>query len=81
MLDASTGFFLVKREVFEKMMQAYPELHYRNDSNIDEKFNKYCYALFDTWLDPDDNRYLIRRLYFLPSMAKTWWRNLVRSEH
>ena len=49
-LDASTGFFLVKREVFEKMMQAYPELHYRNDSNIDPKFNKYCYALFDTWL-------------------------------
>ena len=30
-LDASTGFFLVKREVFEKMMQAYPELHYRNE--------------------------------------------------
>ena len=57
-LDASTGFFLIKREVIEKMMQAYPELHYRNDSNIDEKFHKYCYALFDTWLDPDDNRYL-----------------------
>jgi len=57
-LDASTGFFLVKREVVEKMMQAHPELHYRNDSNIDPKFNKYCYALFDTWLDPDDNRYL-----------------------
>jgi|TARA_R100000030_G_scaffold100815_1_gene94834 GT2 family glycosyltransferase len=57
-LDASTGFFLIKREVLEKMIQAYPELHYRNDSNIDEKYNKYCYALFDTWLDPDDNRYL-----------------------
>ena len=57
-LDASTGFFLVKRETIEKMCQAYPELHYRNDSNIDEKFHKYCYALFDTWLDPDDNRYL-----------------------
>lgn len=57
-LDASTGFFLIKREVLEKMTQAYPELHYRNDSNIDEKYNKYCYALFDTWLDPDDNRYL-----------------------
>jgi hypothetical protein len=57
-LDASTGFFLVKRETVEKMCQAYPELHYRNDSNIDERFNKYCYALFDTWLDPDDNRYL-----------------------
>lgn len=57
-LDASTGFFLIKREVIEKMMQAYPELHYRNDSNIDPKFNKYCYALFDTILDPEDNRYL-----------------------
>ena len=57
-LDASTGFFLIKREVIEKMMNAYPELHYRNDSNIDPKFNKYCYALFDTILDPEDNRYL-----------------------
>ena len=57
-LDASTGFFLVKREVVEKMMQEYPELHYRNDSNIDEKFNKYCYSFFDTIHDPEDNRYL-----------------------
>ena len=57
-LDASTGFFLVKREVVEKMMQAYPELHYRNDSNIYEKFNKYCYSFFDTIHDPEDNRYL-----------------------
>ena len=57
-LDASTGFFLVKREVIEKMMSAYPELHYRNDSNIDPKFNKYCYSFFDTIHDPDDNRYL-----------------------
>jgi len=57
-LDASTGFFLVKRDVIEKMMQSYPELHYRNDSNIDEKFNKYCYSFFDTIHDPEDNRYL-----------------------
>ena len=57
-LDASTGFFLVKREVIEKMIQAYPELHYRNDSNIDPKFNKYCYSFFDTIHDPEDNRYL-----------------------
>lgn len=57
-MDASTGFFLVQRIVFEKMIQAYPELHYKNDSSIDPKFNPHCYALFDTWLDPDDNRYL-----------------------
>ena len=57
-MDASTGFFLVQRIVFEKMIQAYPELHYKNDSSIDPRFNPHCYALFDTWLDPDDNRYL-----------------------
>lgn len=57
-LDASTGFFLIKRETIEKMIKAHPELHYRNDSNIDPRFNKHCYALFDTILDPDDNRYL-----------------------
>jgi hypothetical protein len=57
-LDASTGFFMIKRRTIEKMISAHPELHYRNDSNIDPKLNKHCYALFDTILDPDDNRYL-----------------------
>jgi hypothetical protein len=40
--DASTGFFCIKREVFEKMMVAYPHLHYKNDSNIDPKLQKFC---------------------------------------
>jgi hypothetical protein len=59
--DASTGFFCIKREVFEKMMVAYSHLHYKNDSNIDPKLQKYCYAFFDTMIDTDengDNRYL-----------------------
>jgi len=59
--DASTGFFCIKREVFEKMMVAYPHLHYKNDSNIDPKLQKFCYAFFDTMIDTDengDNRYL-----------------------
>jgi hypothetical protein len=57
-LDASTGFFMIKREVIEKMIVAYPELHIKNDSSIDPSLNKHCYALFDTLLDPTDNRYL-----------------------
>lgn len=57
-LDASTGFFIVKREVIEQMIEAHPELHYKNDSSIDPKFNPYCYALWDTMIDPDDLRYL-----------------------
>lgn len=57
-LDASTGFFLVKKEVVEKMTKHHPELHYRNDSSVDPKFNPYCYALWDTMIDPRDRRYL-----------------------
>lgn len=57
-LDASTGFFMIQRETIEKMMNHHPELHYKNDSHIDPKFNKYCYSLFDTMHDPKDNRYL-----------------------
>ena len=57
-LDASTGFFIVKREAIEQMVEAHPELHYKNDSSIDSKFNPYCYALWDTMIDPEDRRYL-----------------------
>lgn len=57
-LDASTGFFLVKREVIENMVKAHPELHYKSDSSIDPKFDPYCYALWDTMIDPEDRRYL-----------------------
>ena len=57
-LDASTGFFLVKREVIERMIAEYPELHYRNDSNVAKELEKYCYNLWDVRLDPKDNRLL-----------------------
>jgi GT2 family glycosyltransferase len=57
-LDASTGFFMIKKEVIQTMFEAYPDLHYKNDSSIDPRFNKYCYSLFDTIHDPRDNRYL-----------------------
>ena len=57
-LDASTGFFIVKREVVERMVREHPELHYKNDSSIDPKFNPHCYALWDTEIDPVDRRYL-----------------------
>tara|TARA_Y100000034_G_scaffold136800_2_gene215910 strand:+ start:7590 stop:8387 length:798 start_codon:yes stop_codon:yes gene_type:complete len=63
-LDASTGFFMIKREVLEKMMLNYPELHYKNDSSIDPKFNKFCYAFFDTGIDKRDNRYLSEDYFF-----------------
>lgn len=58
LLDASTGFFLVSRQTIEKMVASYPELHYRSDSNIDTKFDQYCYNLWDVYIDPKDRRLL-----------------------
>ena len=69
-LDASTGFFCVKKKVFDKMRQHHPELHYKNDSNIDEKYHPYCYSFFDTIHDPDDNRYLSEDYTFCRRLQK-----------
>lgn len=56
--DAGTGFMCIKRSVFEKMFEEFPELKYANDINVDQKFEKHMYALFDCIIDPDSRRYL-----------------------
>ncbi len=56
--DAGTGFMCIKKEVIQQMFDNHPELKYANDINVDEKFEKHMYALFDTMIDPDSRRYL-----------------------
>jgi hypothetical protein len=56
--DAGTGFMCIQRQVIEKMFKEYPDLKYANDINVDEKFEKHMYALFDTMIDPESRRYL-----------------------
>lgn len=56
--DAGTGFMCIKRDVFERMFKQYPELKYANDINVDQKYEKHMYALFDTMIDPESRRYL-----------------------
>lgn len=56
--DGGTGFMCIKRSVFERMFDQYPELKYANDINVDQKYEKHMYALFDTMIDPDSRRYL-----------------------
>lgn len=64
-IDGATGFMLIKRSVIEKMVKHYTELAYTNDAHevkldgttsFDTKNTNY--ALFDTMIDPEDNRYL-----------------------
>ena len=57
-LDAGTGFMMIKREVIDKMVKEYPETRYNNDLNTAPELNPYFYALFDTMIDPDTKRYL-----------------------
>lgn len=57
-LDAATGFMLIKRGVIERMIEAYPELRYLDDTqtlSVEEK--KYAYAFFNSYID-DDGRFL-----------------------
>ena len=57
MSEAPTGFMVIKRHVFEQMMQHYPELKYVPDS-IGVKDKGLHYRFFDVMVDPDTGRYL-----------------------
>jgi hypothetical protein len=59
-LDAATGFMCIKKEVFYKMIEAYPNLKYTSDQiiNNDRFSSDNCYALFDCIIDEKSNRYL-----------------------
>lgn len=56
--DAGTGFMCIKKEVIQQLFDAHPELKYANDINVDQKFEKHMYALFDCIIDPESRRYL-----------------------
>jgi len=55
-LDGPTGFLMIKRHVFEKMIEKYPELNCKNDHQ-NRDLDEYC-AVFDCMIDPDTRRYL-----------------------
>ena len=66
--DAGTGFMCINRDVIQKMFDKHPEYKYVNDINVDNKFEPYMYALFDTVIDPDSRRYLSEDYMF----CRTW---------
>ena len=51
--DIGTGFLMIKREVIQKMFNAYSHLKYKNTIGLDPKYDDLCYALFDTMLVND----------------------------
>ena len=66
-IDGATGFMLIKRQVFEKMAKAYPELKFKSDQHLNQPHDKrfdyhdtsdWNYAFFDTMIEPETKRYL-----------------------
>ena len=55
--EAPTGFMVIKRIVFEKMMEKYPELQYVSDSHGVENKGLH-YRFFDVMVQPESKRYL-----------------------
>jgi hypothetical protein len=78
-LEIGTGFMLVKREVFDKFKEAYPQLRYKPDHVGQANFDgsRYIHAYFDTVIDSKENggfgsdRYLSEDYMFCQ-----WWRRI-----
>ena len=56
--DAGTGFMCIQKQVIQQLFDKHTDLKYVNDINVDQKFEKHMYALFDTMIDPESRRYL-----------------------
>jgi hypothetical protein len=86
-LEIGTGFMMVKRHVFDKFREAYPEFSYRPDHVGQANFDgqRYIHAYFDTVIDRKrkvlvngeerefggSDRYLSEDYMFCQ-----WWRNI-----
>ena len=66
-MDGATGFMLIKKHVFEKMADHYPEKQFKPDQHINAPHDKefdyhetsnWNYTFFDTMVEPETKRYL-----------------------
>lgn len=59
-LEAGTGFMMIRRNTFDKFKAAYPQQMYRPDHIRTEHFDgkREIMAYFDTPIDPESKRYL-----------------------
>ena len=66
-MDGPTGFMLIKRDVFVRMAEVYPELKFVPDQHINQPHDKdfeyhktsdWNYTFFDTMIEPGTKRYL-----------------------
>lgn len=70
--EGGTGFMMIKRSVFGKYAEAFPELSYKPDHARTEHFDgsREITAFFDTVIDPDTRRYLSEDYMFSYNVRK-----------
>lgn len=83
-LEVGTGFMLVKREVFTKLDEKYPELKYTPDHPNFAEGEKVS-AYFDCGIDKETNRYLSEDYYFNKLWrdigGKVWYCPWIKTVH
>lgn len=70
--EGGTGFMMIKRSVFERYAEAFPELSYKPDHARTEHFDgtREITAFFDTIIDPETRRYLSEDYMFSYNVRK-----------
>lgn len=71
-LEAGTGFMMIRRKTFEKYKEAYPEQSYRPDHVRTENFDgtREIMAYFDCIIEPTTRRYLSEDYMFCYNVQK-----------
>lgn len=71
-MEAGTGFMMIRRSTFEKYTEAYPELMYKPDHVRTEHFDgtREIMAFFDCIIDPVSKRYLSEDYMFCYNVNK-----------
>ncbi len=71
-MEAGTGFMMIRRSTFEKYTEAYPELMYKPDHVRTEHFDgtREIMAFFDCIIDPVSKRYLSEDYMFCYNINK-----------
>lgn len=84
--DAGTGFMLIKREAFTKLIKKYPHLKYTDDTgSLDKEENKFTYAFFNSYIDVHLNRFLSEDYgfcrYWQDAGGKVWVDPTIKLRH
>lgn len=75
-MEIGTGYMMVKRQVFDKFKESYPEFQYKPDHVGQANFDgsRYIHAYFDTVIDPVSHRYLSEDYMFCQWARKIGYR-------